>query len=173
MNNNENEVWKDVVHYEGYYQISDLGQLRSVDAWVDSNGGGKRLRKGQIIITWLWNGYERAHLSKNNQRKTVSIHRLVATAFIANPDRKTTLNHRNGIKSDNRVQNLEWCTQHENILHALETGLRDAGKTAKQVIDTCNNKIYRSIAEASAALGISYHQCRRRIKAGGCLRLAA
>lgn len=166
------EIWKPVPGYAGIYEISDIGRLQSLDGSVKSNGG-KRPRKGQIIKTWLWNGYERAHLSKGNTRKNVSIHRLVAEAFIPNPQNKATVNHMNGIKTDNRASNLEWHSVAENLDHARASGLRNDKQACKKVVDNCTNQVFSSINEAALANNISYHQCRRWIKAGKCLQLAA
>lgn len=69
-------------------------------------------------------GYVRANLQKNNKRKNYSVHRLVAIAFIENPNKLPVVNHINGIKTDNRVENLEWCTTKENNQKAIDTGLK-------------------------------------------------
>lgn len=78
-------------------------------------------------------GYLKVSLSKNGKQKGFFIHRLVAIAFIDNPDQKKTVNHINGIKNDNRVENLEWATQQENNMHAWETGLQNANHLRKRV----------------------------------------
>lgn len=113
------ENWKDVVNYEGLYQVSDLGNLRNYSRKV-SFGRGTRITKQIQIKLYLEKskGYYIRSLSKNDKRKTFSIHRLVALAFIPNPENKREVNHINGIKTDNTVSNLEWVTPSENILHS-------------------------------------------------------
>ena len=109
------EIWKDIKGYEGLYQVSNLGRVRSLDRYV-----GNYLFKGKIMKENLNSrGYLRLHLSMNNKQKEHKIHKLVAEAFIDNPDKLTEVNHINGIKTDNKVSNLEWCTHKENMLHAF------------------------------------------------------
>lgn len=104
------EIWKDVVGYEGLYEVSNLGRIR---------------RDGRIKKPYVdHGGYLTVWLSKHSEQKCLKIHRIVAMAFIPNHKNKATVNHINGVKTDNRVENLEWATHSENIIHANETGLR-------------------------------------------------
>ena len=135
-----NEIWKNIEGYEGYYQISNLGQIRSLDRklW---NGQAFHLRKGKILKSFIRkNGYKNVVLSKNSQLKNFMIHRLVAEIFISNPKNKKDVNHLNGIKIDNRVDNLEWCTRSENQIHAYNTGISKpyirSNKTKKKLSDS-------------------------------------
>ena len=97
------EIWKDVVGYEGLYQVSNLGIVRNY----------KTLKE---VKTCQWHkGYERANLFKDNQRKGYYVHRLVAQAFIPNPKNLPIVNHKNEISTDNRVENLEWCDSKYNL----------------------------------------------------------
>ena len=103
------EIWKDVKNYEGLYQISNLGRLKSVER-IYKNRKCKELIKKTSVA----NGYERIGLSKNGEIKYFSIHRLVAEAFIDNPKNLPCINHKDTNKRNNKVDNLEWCTHKEN-----------------------------------------------------------
>lgn len=116
-----NEVFLPVKGYEGIYEVSDIGTIRSLDRTIVYNTGHNRPTKGTTTYQKLdKNGYYSVSLWLNNKEKRFSIHRLVALAFIPNPENKSTVNHKNGIKTDNHVDNLEWCTQSENSIHLHE-----------------------------------------------------
>lgn len=107
------EVWKEIEGYEGHYQVSNLGNVASI-------------KKGYPVMMKLQNhsgGYKQVKLCKPNKITIERVHRLVASAFIPNCGNKPQVNHINGIKSDNRVENLEWNTPQENTSHAFRTGL--------------------------------------------------
>ena len=119
----ENEVWKACIGFSEKYEVSNFGRIRSYSV---KNGAAKRTSTPLIIKGWKnTHGYQKVNIN----RKSVSVHRLVAFAFIPNPENKRTVNHKNGIKTDNRIENLEWATMAENLIHASETGLRDIMKT--------------------------------------------
>ncbi len=115
------EVWKDVVEYEGHYQVSNLGNVKSI----------KFNRNNLMKFGLDKNGYYRIGLRLNNTRKFYFVHRLVAQAFIPNYDNLPQTNHINGIKTDNSIENLEWCTVSHNIKHAFNTGLNISSKGEK------------------------------------------
>lgn len=119
------EIWKDMDGYEGCYQISNLLRFKSLDRYVVCNKNiPTKIVRGRILKSFLDTcGYPRVHLSKNGVRKQESVHRLVALHFIPNPENKKEVNHKNGIKTDNRIENLEWVTHSENAIHAFSTGL--------------------------------------------------
>lgn len=114
------EIWKDINGYEGYYQISNQGNVRSVDRF-----DGVHDRKGTIIKPNLkQNGYLQVGLRMHSKRKWIGVHRLVAIHFIENPDNKPQVNHIDGNKQNNTINNLEWVTAKENQNHARKLGLR-------------------------------------------------
>lgn len=116
--------------------------------------------------TWVKsnNGYVRTQIWENNKSITVSQHRLLAIHFIDNPLNKSQVNHINGIKYDNRIENLEWVTQSENALHSYANGLQKPNKPRmKPVINTLNGNIYESISAASRESGINISNLRRML----------
>lgn len=150
------EIWKDIEGYEGLYQVSNIGNVKALAKTVNSSYGKKRTRK-ELIKSNLRDGngylFTRLGMSKK-EMKTILIHRLVALTFIPNPENKRTVNHINGIKKDNRVENLEWASHKENTQHAIRTGLIKFRK-AKKVICVETGIIYKSIKEASVILNIN------------------
>lgn len=110
------EVWKDVKDFEGLYQVSSLGNVKRLVS--------KRVLNERFIGRFFdKDGYVKRILSKEGINYNFREHRLVASTFIENPENKPTVNHINGIKTDNRVENLEWNTQLENKQHAVNSGL--------------------------------------------------
>ena len=128
------ELWKPVVGYEGVYEVSSKGRVRSVDrVLIDRNGREKNFR-GQIIATHLNKyGYPICTLWRCGKGKTSTIHRLVAISFLENENDKPQVNHIDGNKENNSIDNLEWVTNSENDIHAFEIGLR----TTRRGVD-CN-----------------------------------
>lgn len=116
----EQEIWKDVEGFGGDYIVSNFGKVKSL-----------RFNK-RILLKQCKNssGYYVVGLSKNKIRKIITVHRLVAEAFIENKYNKLTVNHKNGIKSNNHTSNLEWATNAENIQHAYNTGLMENARKA-------------------------------------------
>ncbi len=117
------EIWKDVIGYEGKYLVSDMGRMSN----------GKYIMKNTISI------YSRIGLYSNRKCYLALIHRVVAEAFIPNPNNYPCVNHINGIKQDNRVQNLEWCTYSHNLKHAYDTGLKEIS-TQRRLDISFNNR---------------------------------
>lgn len=120
------EIWKDVKGYEGYYQVSNYGNAKSIDRYVNHPSGGFRFCKGIILKQKPdKDGYLSVNLKKKQIGSTRKIHRLVCEMFLDNPKSKPEVNHINGIKFDNRLSNLEWCTKSENRQHAYDAGLQN------------------------------------------------
>lgn len=104
------EIWKDITGYESLYQISNKGRIKSLQRFVTSKNGSKQLIKEKIRKTSVTTaGYEYVVLSSNGKCKTLLIHRLVAESFIPNPNNLECVNHKDENKSNNCVNNLEWC----------------------------------------------------------------
>ena len=120
------ELWRDVVGYEQFYEISTEGRLRTKPR-VCTIGWHKGITRmvRYFKLTPHPGGYIQIGLKDiNSHTKRTGVHRLVATAFIPNPDNKPMVNHKNGIKTDNHVKNLEWVTRIENARHSFDTGLQ-------------------------------------------------
>lgn len=124
----EQEIWKEITGYEGYFEVSNLGNFRSKDRQVPSRWGGTRYYPGKSLkVEEMQDGYKRIVLMKDSIRKRYMCHRLVAEMFVPNLDNKPYVNHINGNRGDNCATNLEWCTQSENEQHAVHS----LGKTMK------------------------------------------
>ena len=118
------EIWKPIPNFEGFYEASNLGRIRSVDKYV-MNHSVSEFRKGVVLTpTYHTHGYTYVTLSKLGVKKKYLIHRLVAMAFCDNPNNYKIINHIDGIKDNNIPSNLEWCTSSHNNKEALRLGLR-------------------------------------------------
>lgn len=165
----EKEVWKDVVGYEGYYQVSNLGRVRSLDRELPHSRNSTYIKRGRVLKP-IYGGdnYQMVCLRVNNKPKNQYIHRLVATTFIGKPQGNMEVNHKDGDKKNNKVSNLEWVTSSENTRHAYKNGLLNSKHARKKVIGT-NIKtgeklIFNSITEAADYAGVSLSSV------SGCLR---
>lgn len=152
------EQWKDIQGYEGRYQVSDLGRVKAPARYVRfvSKAGNdfQRLRAEKIIATQVQNsGYAIVHLLTDaHSRKALTVHRLVAAAFVPNPAGLPEVNHRDGNKANNHAANLEWVTRSENKLHAVAAGLN----TQAVAVVAPNGKTYPSIAQAAKAERVNH-----------------
>lgn len=129
------EIWLPAVGYEGYYEVSNMGNVRSLGR-ITNFGNQKKLVKGRVLKIKMRKAgyYPAAMFSVDNVITTVMIHRVVAQAFHPNPENKRTVNHIDGNKKNNRADNLQWATTSENNLHAHDTGLMNIRKlTVEQV----------------------------------------
>jgi hypothetical protein len=129
--NSKEEIWKDIIGYEGLYQVSSLGRVKSLNGFLETKKGVIKPRKERILCqSTKKNGYKTIMFSLMSKQKRYYIHRLVAIAFIPNKENKLQVNHINGIKDDNCIENLEWCTFFENTKHAMDNNLIKKGEQA-------------------------------------------
>lgn len=120
------ELFRDIPGWEGMYQVSNLGTVRSLDRIVVSCTGKAYRRKGKIMPQhYNTDGYKVVYLTRNGCDRTLGVHRAMALAFIPNPLSKPMTNHINAKRDDNRLENLEWCTNAENIKHSFNLGISD------------------------------------------------
>lgn len=122
------EEWKDIPGFEGYYQVSNLGRIKSVERWINHRKGKTRVRE-RLKKYGRMGPYYGVTLSKEGNNKTVLVHRIVALCFIANPDNKPKVNHKDFNVSNNCVNNLEWATQQENIDYSVAANRNVKGET--------------------------------------------
>lgn len=131
-----NEDWKDVENYEGYYQISSLGRVRSVTRLIIYKTGKRFTYKSRILKQRTdKDGYLRITLNKECKLSTMSMHRLVAIHFIPNPDNLLQVNHLDGDKTNNSISNLEWCNVYDNLKHSYREGLKKTKLNEQDVKD--------------------------------------
>jgi hypothetical protein len=151
------EIWKDIEGYEGLYQVSNLGRVKSLQSRWER-------REKVLRINNLEKKYIQLSLHKLGNKKNMYVHRLVAKAFIPNELNALEVNHKDGNKSNNNVNNLEWCTHLENMRHCFDNNLRPSSDFQKQkmseiksraVIDSVTGIIYKSLTEASIIYSIS------------------
>ncbi len=150
------EIWKDISKYEGYYQVSSFGRVRSITRIItDKNGMQKRICGRLLQIISYPNGYKKVCLCKYCTPKEVILHRLIAKVFIPNPLNLPEINHKDEIKSNNKVNNLEWVTSKQNsnygsgIQRRVES-LKKSGKMSGK-----NNPMYGRSGAKNPLFGIT------------------
>lgn len=152
-----------------HYTVNELGQVSSKDRMIVTIDGKSYFRKGKLLKPKKHkDGYLFVTLTKEKIKKNFYVHRLVAEAFIPNPENKPQVNHINGNKTDNTISNLEWVTNAENSRHAYNNGLyfriEHLKPNSQAVIDTVNNTCYPTIKEAANALNRNYTVVRQMLK---------
>lgn len=167
------EVWRDVVGYEGMYLVSNKGNVISIPRFVEGHYT-EYLIEGKTLKKKIdKKGYERVYLSVHNEDKWIPVHRIVAKAFIPNKMNKPQVNHKDGNKLNNNVENLEWCTNGENQKHAYAMGLNKVtGRAGRKkvpviMIDLKTRKelgTYESITAASKQTGVCAENIKKVLK---------
>lgn len=162
------ELWKDVVGYEGFYQVSNMGRVRSLDRFIVAKDGTKREYKGRLLTPCdAGKGYRTVMLQANGKRSTPRLCRVVATAWIPNPNNLPQVNHKDEDKSNDKAENLEWCSAVYNTNYG--TGIkRRARKISRKVNQYDLNgvfvKAWDSIRDAEQALNIDNSHITRCCK---------
>lgn len=152
----DKEIWKDIIGFEGLYQVSNLGRVKSLPRSIRNGKGFYNSKEKILKPNTLAKGYFQVELKKNLKRHPLQVHRLVATAFIHNPNitKYNQVNHINGNKQDNRIENLEWCDNSLNQLHAWALGLQrvsgKAGRPKRKVLlyNANDRLIFESVSDA-------------------------
>ncbi|MBM7869328.1 hypothetical protein JOC70_000797 [Clostridium pascui] len=163
------EIWKHIKGHEGLYQVSNLGRVKSLErkSYVDG-----RLIKSKILKTGLNNpGYKFLVLRKNDISKNRMVHRLVAETFLSNPNSYYCVNHIDGNKQNNKIDNLEWCTQKLNLRHAIKIGLvENQCKITRKVTVKYNEKIiiFETMKDCAAYFGFKKGWLHNQIRKHGC-----
>lgn len=157
---NDKEIFMDIPDFEGMYQVSNFGRIKSCDRII-CNG---RFQEGKIMKqTKTKKGYLRIYLRKDGEKYTFQVHRLVAIVFIPNTENKPCIDHINGVKYDNRVVNLRWCTNLENVHYSMDNETRHiftpeesvvSRKVAKLDLQGNEIEVYPSVSEAARKNGI-------------------
>lgn len=175
----QKEIWKDIPGYEGIYQASNLGKIKSIERWIEREDGYKNHILERIVkqhITRSDYGYYRVGLHKNGASKTFLVHRLIAATFLPNPDNYPQVNHKNEIITDNRVENLEWCSADYNVHYGTcieRAGLsrRNRKDLSKPVSQYTKEGVfvatYPSSVEAYRQTGICYQTIWRVMNGRG------
>lgn len=153
------EIWKDIPGFEGRYQVSDQGRVKSLpfnQRYLLRNGNEayRRTTERMLYSKPQNSGYLVVQLWLNDIRRAFTVHRLVAQAFVPNPEGLPEVNHKNGVKLNNASENLEWCTRSANKLHAVATGL---SKQARKVVAP-SGVVYPSIAQAARGEHVSHRK---------------
>lgn len=161
------EIWRDIKGYEGYYQISNLGNVKSLERSVVKSDGVVQIRKERIMDKrFTIDGYVAAKLNVNKVSKCIAVHILVARHFIPNPNNYPEVNHKDCNRQNNIVENLEWCTHQQNIEHSKKLG-HYKGRSGKDNYNYGNHKLHNFYQEHPELC--KTNQSRPREQNGRCI----
>lgn len=163
LDNLPGEEWKTILGYEGRYEASNMGRIKSLPKAITLHHGSTYKTKEKILSQRISDDYLFVALFKNG-RKDIQSHIVIAETWIPNPENKKEVNHIKGIKTDNRVSELEWTTHQENVIHAYNTGLYDS--CSKSLRCLCTGRLL-TITEASKEISLhknTLHAMLRGVK---------
>ena len=160
------EIWRDIKDYEGLYQVSNLGNIKSLKRTITYQNGKVIHLKEKILKPKLCNSYAYIELSKNNKAKHFYIHRLVAQEFIKDYNKKLEINHKDFDRSNNKLENLECITKYENWKYSYDKGRIPIPppQKPKKIICLNDGKIFNSIKEAGKYYNINYSMICNQLK---------
>lgn len=151
------EIWKDIKDYKGLYQVSNLGNIKSLNY--------NHTKKEKLLKTILQvDGYLGVNLGKNGIRKRYRVHRLVAETFLENSDNLPVINHKDGNKLNNNIDNLEWCSVAYNTQHSYNIGLEKTKKVICYDIKNERAKVYKNVKELSNDLKLNINSIYGNIR---------
>ena len=164
MNSVSAEEWRDIKGFEGLYQVSNTGKVRSLVGW---NGHKYVKRDRELTPTMTSTGYLKVDLKNKGVKKSLKLHRVIAGAFIPNPDNHPVINHIDGNPLNNSLENLEWCSQKHNCQHAYDTGLHKRKAIPADIVNAYCEDEFASANSIGEEFGISKSSVCRILKHNG------
>ena len=156
------EIWKPIAGYEGVYEVSNLGKVKSLKRKVIRSGKSMFVHGGILKPNIINGGYEQIKLFKSGKAKMFLVHRLVAETFLPNPKKLPQVNHIDGNKLNNKLENIEWCTAKENMVHSVTHRIRRDIKPVDMLSEDGEYiKTFNSIKEAARESGVSHNHISR------------
>ena len=172
----QEEIWKDIVGYEGLYQVSNFGRikrLKKITKWFSRNHWCSRIDEEKILYQEKnTTGYNTVKLHKNGKAIKKNVHRIVAETFLQNKENKKTVNHKDGNKTNNNISNLEWATYGENNQHAFTilgkkgAFLGKATSNSRKVMRLDTKEIFRSVRAAAFSIGVNQSSLSESLSRG-------
>lgn len=162
------EVWKDVKNYEGLYQVSSLSRIKSLSRTTKGRWGDTNFKE-RLLKQYSRDGYLAVKLCFNNVQTNMASHRIIAMTFIPNPENKLEVNHKDGNKLNNSIDNLEWCTHQENIQHSYDTKLNVPKTGEKHHRSKLKNKEVLQIRKELRVVGCNQTALAKKYKVSNTL----